>query len=166
MELQPSLTGELISLRPLRADDFESLYACASDPKIWELHPQPTRYLREVFQKYFDSGIESRGALVVLDRATSEIAGSSRYYDYDASKRQVTIGYTFLACKYWGGRYNGELKKLMLDHAFRFVDVVLFEVGENNLRSRRAVEKLGAVLVQSRVLDGKPQVVYRLAKPA
>jgi hypothetical protein len=161
-DLQPTLTGDLIRLRPLRADDFERLHACASDPLIWEQHPQPTRYQREVFRKYFDSGLESRGALVVIDRAAGEIAGSSRYYDHSPDGRRITIGYTFLARRYWGKGFNRELKELMLDHAFRLVDKVYFEIGENNLRSRRAIEKLGARLVETQVFEGKRKVIYAI----
>jgi len=139
MELQPALSGELIIVRPLTADDFDALYQAASDPLIWELHPEPLRYTRPVFQKYFDGGIESKGAFAVIDRKTGEIIGSSRYHDYDPVEKTVEIGYTFLARKYWGGEYNLELKKLMLDHAYKWVDKVFFYVGEKNFRSQCAL---------------------------
>lgn len=144
MNLQPTLRGSSIELRPLKPEDFDELFKAASDPLIWELHPQPDRYKLEVFQKYFDSGIESQGAFVVLDLRSGEIMGSSRYYKYDPARREVAVGYTFLKRAFWGGAINREMKSLMLDHAFQFVDRVLFEVGENNLRSRRALEKIGA----------------------
>ena len=156
MNLQPTLRGSSIELRPLKPEDFDELFKAASDPLIWELHPQPDRYKLEVFQKYFDSGIESQGAFVVLDLRSGEIVGSSRYYKYDPARREVAVGYTFLKRAFWGGAINREMKSLMLDHAFQFVDRVLFEVGENNLRSRRALEKIGA-----RFLENTPDyVVY------
>jgi RimJ/RimL family protein N-acetyltransferase len=168
-DLQPTLKGDLIEVRPLRADDFEALFAAASDPSIWEQHPQSDRYKREVFQDFFKGAIESNGAFVVIDRKTGRMIGSSRYCNFDAAQNEIEIGYTFLEKAFWGGAYNGELKKLMLDHAFRFVDGVVFVVGENNMRSRKAVEKLGATLAGTKeTLDREgrpvPCVIYRLSR--
>jgi len=149
-DLQPTLQGRLIEVRPLRPEDFEPLFAAASDPLIWEQHPERERYKREVCQKFFDGAMESRGALAVIDRRSGRIIGSSRYSNLNAAGREVEIGYTFLERAFWGGAYNGELKRLMLDHAFQFVDAVLFVVGENNLRSQKALQKIGATLVEER----------------
>ena len=143
-DLQPTLTGKLIELRPLKLSDFDELFRAASDPLIWEQHPENTRYKREVFQTYFDSGMESRGALVVIDRKTGKIIGSSRYCDLKPEESQIEVGYTFLGRAYWGGEYNRELKRLMLDHAFQFVERVVFVVGDQNFRSQKALEKIGA----------------------
>jgi len=160
---QPSLSGDLLDLRPLRASDWEALFAVASDPLIWEQHPDSDRYQEEVFRRFFDEALASGGALVALDRADGRIIGSSRYHGYDPEKSVVEIGWTFLARKYWGGRYNGEMKRLMLEHAFRSVDRVLFIIGPTNRRSQRAVEKIGAVPSGS-TLDprGQERVVYEL----
>lgn len=159
-ELQPILSGSLIQLRPLSEENFAELYECASDPKIWEQHPQRNRYEKSIFQKFFDGALESRGAFVVVDLATGKIIGSSRYYNLNAQNRQVTVGYTFLKTEYWGGRFNREMKTLMLNHAFRFVDSVLFEIGTDNRRSRKAIEKIGARLLRTETLDNNPHVVY------
>lgn len=169
MKLQPTLIGERLDLRPLRPDDFEALYAAASDPLIWELHPEPTRHKREVFERFFAEAMKSKGALAVFDRRAGRMIGSSRFYDYDAKKREVSIGYTFLSRRYWGGSFNRELKKLMLGHAFRFVDAVVFHVGEQNIRSRKAMEKIGAILsgfLEKTSADGHPRrnVIYRIRK--
>ena len=136
-------------MQPLRAGDFEVLYAVASDPLIWEQHPNRDRYRRAVFQNYFNGAIESGGALLVFDSATQSLIGSSRYYDHDEAGSVIAIGYTFLARDHWGGLYNPALKRLMLDHAFRFVERVVFHVGECNTRSRTAMERLGANLTGS-----------------
>lgn len=161
---QPRLAGELLSLRPLAESDFEPLLRAASDPLIWEQHPDRLRWTRERFEPYFRSGLESRGALLILDRATGEVLGSSRYRDHKPSESSVEVGYTFLVRSCWGGAWNGELKRLMLDHAFRYVDTVVFVVGQDNRRSRRAVSKLGAV--ESGPVAGAygASVAYRLAK--
>ena len=169
-ELQPTLTGERLELRPLLPEDFEALFAAASDPLIWEVHPEPSRYKREVFEGFFAEALKSKGALAVFDRSTGRMIGSSRYYDLDAEKSEIIIGYTFLSRSHWGGSFNREMKALMLDHAFRFVKVVLFHVGENNIRSRMAMEKIGGVLsgsLEKLGADGRPRrnVIYRIEKP-
>ncbi len=94
-DLQPSIHNDLIRLEPLRAQDFEALYAVASDPLIWEQHPAKERYRREVFAGYFESGLSSGGALRVIDSGNGELIGSSRFYDLDEAARKVSIGYTF-----------------------------------------------------------------------
>jgi RimJ/RimL family protein N-acetyltransferase len=146
-DLQPTLASPWISLRPLRPEDFEPLYAVASDPLLWEQHPSRNRYQRDVFENYFKGAMESGGALLISDHQSGAIIGSSRFYDWDQTKRSIAIGYTFIARSHWGRNYNRSLKALMLDHAFRFVDSVVFHVGANNLRSRKAMQKLGAVLI-------------------
>jgi RimJ/RimL family protein N-acetyltransferase len=144
---QPSLSGDLLELRPVRADDFDALFSVAADPLIWEQHPERNRYQEATFRTFFEEALSSGGALVALDRATGQIIGSSRYHGYNAEQRVVEIGWTFLARAYWGGRYNGEMKRLMLEHAFRSVDRVIFVIGPDNRRSQRAVEKIGGVRV-------------------
>jgi N-acetyltransferase len=148
-DLQPTLRGHLIELRPLRPDDFDALFAAARDPLIWEQHPERDRYTPEVFRRYFDGAIASKGAFAVVDLATGRIIGSSRYADYKRVEREVEIGWTFLERTYWGGEYNRELKTLMIDHALRFVDRVVFRVGEDNLRSQKALRKIGAQFLSS-----------------
>ena len=144
-DLQPRLHGKLLDLRPLTPQDFDALFAAAGDPLIWEQHPEK-RYLPEVFRKFFDGAIESQGALAVLERTRGTLIGTSRYSRL-VPGQQVEIGWTFLARAFWGGEYNGELKQLMLDHAFRFVARVVFTVADDNLRSQKAVQKIGGVLI-------------------
>jgi N-acetyltransferase len=146
-DLQPRLAGELIEVRPLAPDGWEGLFAVASDPLIWEQHPARDRYQEEVFREFFREALETKSAFVVIDRKTGQTIGSSRYFGFDPQERVVEIGWTFLARAYWGGEYNRELKKLMLDHAFRFVDRVVFVIGVTNFRSQKALEKIGGVRV-------------------
>jgi RimJ/RimL family protein N-acetyltransferase len=148
-DLQPTLRGELIELRPLTLQDFDALFAAASDPLIWAQHPENDRYTREVFQRYFDGAIESKGAFAITEWKSGRIIGSSRYCNLVPLEREIEIGWTFLERKFWGGVYNRELKTLMLDHAFKFVDRVVFVVGENNLRSQKALEKIGAKFLRT-----------------
>ena len=144
-ELQPVLIGDLIELRPLREDDFAALYTVASDPLVWEQHPEPDRCTEPVFRAFFRGAIESGGAFAAFDRCDGRMIGSSRFARYDDANREIEIGWTFLARSHWGGKYNREMKQLMLTHAFRFVDRVVFRVGRLNRRSQRALEKIGAL---------------------
>jgi RimJ/RimL family protein N-acetyltransferase len=162
-DLQPTLIGELIELRPLRPADFDALYAVASDPLIWEQHPNSDRYQPDVFAAFFRDALASGGALVAVDRTDGRVIGSSRFHGYDPARSEIEIGWTFLARSHWGGAYNGEMKRLMLTHAFRFVDSVIFVVGPNNVRSQTAVEKIGGVRVGTRTKpDGREDVVFRI----
>src|SRR6266853_890360 len=144
VDLQPNLKGELIELRPLTSEDWDDLFAVASDPLIWEQHPDSDRYKEDVFKVFFREAMESGGAFVIIDKKTHQIIGSTRFYGYDPEKSEIEIGWTFLARKFWGGRYNAEMKRLLLNHAFKFVENVVFYVGEKNIRSQKAMEKIGA----------------------
>jgi N-acetyltransferase len=162
-ELQPTLAGSLVSLRPLGPDDFPALYGVASDPLIWEQHPDWNRYQEAVFRDFFRQALASGGALLALDAERGQVIGSSRYFGYDEEKSEVEIGWSFLARSHWGGRYNGEMKRLMLRHAFRFVRSVVFLIGPENRRSRQAVLKIGAVQVGSRPgAGGRTSLVYEI----
>jgi RimJ/RimL family protein N-acetyltransferase len=149
-ELQPHLTGDLLELRPLAPEDWPALSQAASDPLIWEVHPVSERWKEDVFREFFRDGLASGGAFVVIDRQSGEIVGSSRYSHYKPAESEIEIGSTFLARSHWGGVYNGEMKRLMLGHAFRFLETVVFRIGTTNLRSRRAIEKIGGVLTDLR----------------
>ena len=149
-DYQPILRGDLVTLRPLRPDDYDALFAVAADPLIWEQHPDKTRHQPTGFQRFFEEALASRGALIATETGTQQVIGSSRFHAYDPDLDEVEIGWSFLARAYWGGRYNAEMKRLMLRHAFRFVRRVVFLVGPENLRSQRAVERIGAVLVGHR----------------
>ena len=164
-ELQPILKSEILEVRPLRADDWEELYAVASDPLLWEQHPNSDRYKPDVFRKFFDEALESGGAFVVLDRKTGRVIGSSRFHCYDLVRSEIEIGWTFLARSHWGGIYNGELKRLMLLHAFKFVDNVLFFIGSTNVRSQRALEKIGGVRAGTKIdPNGRENFIYRITR--
>ena len=142
-QFQPTLAGPTLGLRPLVQEDLDDLYAIASDPLLWELHPQPDRWKRPVFEKFFAAGIASGGALLATANDTGRVVGTSRFYYADFPAREMTIGYTFLARSRWGTGDYREMKDLMLRHAFRWVDTVWFHIGKHNFRSRGAMEKIG-----------------------
>jgi RimJ/RimL family protein N-acetyltransferase len=165
-ELQPTLTGTLVELRPLRQGDFEALYAAASDPLIWEQHPESDRYKRDVFENFFKGAMASGGAFAVIDRRSGRVIGSSRYWGYDEAASEIEIGWTFLERAYWGGAYNRELKRLMVGHALNFVTRVVFLVGLTNARSQRAMEKIGGVRAGTRRNTvGRDSAVFEITTP-
>jgi N-acetyltransferase len=162
---QPHLRGDLVEVRPLRESDFAALRAVASDPLIWAQHPVPDRHREDVFRAFFTDHLASGGAVLVLDRGTGEVIGTSRYHGYDPARDEVEIGWTFLARSRWGGTYNRELKSLMLAHAFRFVRTVVFHAGRENVRSQRALEKIGAVRIgEGRNSSGEVNVAYAIER--
>jgi len=165
-DLQPILEGKLLRLRPLRPEDWDDLYGVALDPLIWEQHPRNDRYKEEVFKEFFRDALASGGALVASDSRDGHVVGSSRFHGYDEENSEIEIGWTFLARSHWGGLYNQEMKQLMLRHAFRFVKSVVFLVGPENLRSQRALEKIGAVRAGSRSDEsGRESFVYQITAP-
>ena len=163
MDRQPTLEDERLLLRPLAEDDWEGLFAVASDPGIWAVHPAHDRWQEPVFRAFFADALAKGGALAVVDKASGRIVGSSRFQDFDpAGGGSVEIGWTFLARSHWGGSYNAEMKRLMLAHALRFAERVDFRVGAGNLISRRAMEKIGGRLSDrtERVTIGGEEVVH------
>ena len=157
---QPTLKGELVELRSLRPEDHGDLYAVAADPLVWEQHPVTNRHGEAGFREFFAEALASGGALLAIDVETQQVIGSSRFHGYSEERSEVEIGWTFLSRSHWGGRYNRELKQLMLRHAFRFVGSVVFLVGPGNIRSQRAVEKIGGVLEPETDTEGR--LVYRI----
>lgn len=169
-DFAPTLEGATLRLRPLKANDFEALYAAAADPLVWEQHPDPLRFQREVFLQNVFVGALKQGALIVEDKASGLVIGTSRYYDWKPETREVAIGFTFIARSHWGGSTNGELKSLMLAHAFQRADTVWFHIGVDNWRSRKAVEKIGGKFdrIEETVTNGRPPMptaYYRIEAP-
>ncbi|MEM1257024.1 MAG: GNAT family N-acetyltransferase [Bacteroidota bacterium] len=148
--LQPTLENDLVLMRALEIKDFEALYEVASNPKIWELHQNPDRWELPIFKDFFKGALDSKGAFVIIDKATNGIIGSSRFKRPENSQEAIEIGWTFLSRAYWGGVYNASFKSLMIAYAFEHFDYILFHVDHQNHRSQRAVEKLGGVLLDKK----------------
>lgn len=170
IDLQPTLETSTVLLSPLKAEDFEAMYQTASDPKIWEQHPNKDRWQREVFLNYFKGAMESKGAFKIIDKKTGEIAGSTRFYNYNETEKSILIGYTFYAVKYWGVGLNPAVKRLMLDHIFQYVDKVHFHIGATNFRSQVAIGRLGAKKIGEENVAyygeaPKLNFVYEIVKP-
>ena len=167
-DFQPTLTGSTVIVRPIAAGDWAELFDAGSDPEIWKVHPRSDRYTEPEFRKFFDGAISSKMSFVFVDRETNRLIGSSRYYGYDPERREIEIGWTFIVRSHWGGATNREVKRLMLDHAFHFVDTVIFWVGEKNWRSQGAMTKIGGVKrdgLFTRELSGAtPHFIFEIGK--
>ena len=151
---QPAnLENELVLLKPMLASDFDAIFAVASDPKIWEQHPKKDRYKREVFKPFFDEGVAEGNAFLTIDKASGEIMGSTRYYNFNPGESSIAIGYTFLATKFWGGKFNLACKTLLMDYAFQYVDKVYFHIGPTNSRSQIATMRIGAEFVRESEIE-------------
>jgi RimJ/RimL family protein N-acetyltransferase len=168
LDFQPTLVGPTITVRPVSSGDWPEMFAAGSDPEIWKVHPVPDRYTEPAFRKFFDGAVSSKMAFAFVDRATNRVIGSSRYHGHDPVLNEIEIGWTFIARSHWGGRANREVKRLMLDHAFTFVDTVIFWVGEQNWRSQGAMTKIGGVKREglfTRELSGtRPYFVFEITK--
>jgi len=170
LDRQPHLTGSRVSLRPMRAEDWDALYAIASDPLLWAGHPAHDRWQEPVFRAFFDAALASGGGLAILDAVSGALIGASRYDFGRTQAGEVEIGWTFLARDRWGAGINAEVKRLMIGHALASVERAIFIVGEHNIRSRRAMEKIGARLTDRTyraVMAGQPvrHVIYAIDRP-
>jgi len=167
--IQPTLENDKVILLPLQEDDFEALYTVASDPKIWEQHPNKDRWQKEVFRTFFEGAMQSKGAFKIIDKVTGNTIGSTRYYDYNEQEKSIFIGYTFYATSCWGTGINPMVKNLMLDYIFQFVSKVHFHIGSNNLRSQVAISRIGAEKIAEQEVayfgeETKLNFVYEITK--
>ncbi|OWK73158.1 GNAT family N-acetyltransferase [Flavobacteriaceae bacterium JJC] len=167
--VQTILANENFKLIPLQENDFERLYDVASDPKVWEQHPNKERYKREVFENFFKGAIESKGAFLVVSKDSGEVLGCTRFYDFDEENSSILVGYTFYGRNSWGKNVNPQIKKVMLDYIFQYVETVIFHVGKDNIRSQIAMERLGAEKIREEEIAyfgelPKINVVYEIKK--
>lgn len=171
INIQPILENDMVALYPLTEEDFDTMYLAASDPEIWEQHPNQDRWQKEVFKVFFEGAIQSKGAFKIVEKSTKRVIGSSRYYDLDMDKSVILIGYTFYAKAFWGKGINFSVKKMMLDYIFMYVSKVHFHIGANNIRSQIAIGRLGAQkIAEIKVAyygeTPKVNIVYEITKEA
>lgn len=169
IDLQPTLENEQIALYPLQDGDFDVLYAVASDQEIWRQHPNKDRWKKEVFQTFFEGAMQSKGAFKILDKTSEMTVGSTRFYDYDPEDKSIFIGYTFYATSCWGKGVNPQVKAIMLDYIFQFIERVNFHIGAENIRSQIAIARLGATKVAEQEVtyfgeSSKLNFVYEVKK--
>jgi len=166
--IQPThLQNQFVKLVPLQENDFEELYSVANDELLWEQHPNKLRYQKPVFQNFFEGAMQSQGAFFIRETSTNEPIGSSRFYDYNPETNSILIGYTFIGRKFWGKGYNKAIKKLMMDYAFQYVDTIYFHIGAFNIRSQKAMEKIGGIKIDEFEVEyfgeeSKLNYIYRI----
>jgi RimJ/RimL family protein N-acetyltransferase len=167
-DFQPTLIGPTVTLRPISAADWPELFAAGSDPEIWKVHPQPDRYTEPGFRKFFNGAVNSKMGFAFVERATGALIGSSRYHGYEPKLGEIEIGWTFVVRSHWGGATNREVKRLMLDHAFTFVDTAIFWVADTNWRSQGAMTKIGGIrrdgLFTRESTGDKPYFIFEITK--
>ena len=169
INIQPTLESEYVLLHPLQDKDFVDLYAVASDPKIWEQHPNKDRCKIEVFSVFFEGAMQSKGAFKIVNKASGNVMGSTRFYDHNQEENSISIGYTFYGREYWGKGFNHSVKSLMLDYIFQFVSKVHFHIGAENIRSQIAIGRLGTTKIDEQEIayfgeQAKLNYIYCLTK--
>ena len=167
--IQPVLENETVILYPLNNDDFEALHLSASNPEIWEQHPNKNRWQKQIFKNFFEGAILSNGAFKVVDKINNKVIGSTRFYDYDENEHSILIGYTFYDKAYWGKGINHAVKSMMLDYIFQFVCIVDFHIGAENIRSQVSINRLGVTKIGELEVtyfgeEPKLNFIYRLTK--
>jgi len=167
--IQSILENHEIKLLPLQADDFDALYELASEPEVWEQHPNKDRWKRAVFEVFFEGAMQSQGAFKIIDKTTGKALGSTRFYDYKPEEDCIMIGYTFYGRAYWGKGINLAVKALMLNYIFQYVSKVYFHIGAVNVRSQIAITRLGATQVAEELItyygeQPKLNYVYALTR--
>ncbi len=168
--MQPThLKNEIVKLVPLQESDFERLFVVASNPLVWEQHPNPNRYKKEIFRNYFDGAMLSKDAFIILDAQTNQVIGSSHFYDIDKANKSIKIGYTFIGIEFWGKSFNKSMKQLMINYAFERFNKVIFDIGATNFRSQKAIQKIGATKIGEQEVTyfgevSKLNFVYQLSK--
>ena len=147
MDIKDKLENKNFILKLLNNNDFDLLYNIGKNKKILEQHPENDRWKKEKFNIFFNKGIENKfGLYGIYDKSKNTIIGSTRYYSYSKKKKSIKIGFTFLTPEYWSSDTNLQIKTLMLGYAFKYVENIYFDIGKNNIRSRKAIEKIGATL--------------------
>jgi RimJ/RimL family protein N-acetyltransferase len=147
MDRRPVLETDRLVLRPLLESDWAELFAIASDPAIWAVHPSHDRWREPVFRAFFDEGMERGGALAVTLKDGGAIIGSSQFDRPELeAPGEIEIGWSFLAKPFWGKGYNGEFKRAMIAQALTHYERVIFQVGADNVVSRKAMANIGGVL--------------------
>ena len=149
MNFSKNFENDQLSLIQAKRDDFDNLYSIASDEEIWEQHPENDRWKKNKFSIFFDNGISNEfGMLIIYLKPRNEIIGSTMFYSFDPKDNAIRIGYTFIIKKHWGTKINLLMKDLMINYTFKFLDKIYFDIGTQNYRSRKAIEKLELVCLK------------------
>jgi N-acetyltransferase len=146
----PTLRGTAIALIPVEEKYMDELISFSANPEIWEHLPREIFTREEMMQWYRQTKEEEATGKVIpfliQHMESGEIMGSTRILDLDVMNRRAEIGWTWINPKYFGTKINTEAKLLLLNYAFRILRLnrIQFRADERNIRSQRAIVKLGA----------------------
>jgi RimJ/RimL family protein N-acetyltransferase len=145
------LTGQIIDLLPLEEKHFDELHAAASDKRIWEFYTGDWS-VRETFDKVYNGSLKLREKgieypFVIFHKPTQKIIGSTRLLDIVPYDKRLEIGGTWLMPQYWATAVNFDCKLALLTFCFETLKAkrVQLKTQHDNLRSRKAIEKIGGV---------------------
>lgn len=144
-----TLKGTTVDLIPLERSHFEALFLAAADEKLWE-HVPTDGSIRENFERMYDFGLTEREKgkqypFVIYHKRSDELIGSTRLFEIFPEDRKLEIGWTWITASHWGTTVNMECKLLLLGFCFEVLGTrrVQLKTDENNVRSRKAIEKIG-----------------------
>lgn len=145
------LNGISVDLIPLEKEHFEELFVAASDKKLWQLIPIDCSE-KETFYATYQSALTERDKgkqypFVIVDKASNKLIGSTRFFEIYPDDRKLEIGWTWITQPFWGTVVNLESKLLLLTFCFETLKAnrVQLKTKDNNIRSRKAIEKIGGV---------------------
>jgi RimJ/RimL family protein N-acetyltransferase len=148
------LRGQYVYLETLQQEHMDILKSLAQDARLWEYTKTilVNDTFEEQFQRYMHTAFDERNtggqhSFVIRQASDNAVIGMTRFYKIEASQKRLSIGYTWYVPGVWGQVHNKECKLLLLQYVFeklRFQRVE-FEVAHQNLRSQKAVEKIGGV---------------------
>jgi len=147
------LENDTVRLNPLHHHDIDKLlHFSEQQPELWKYSLQPADGL-ENLKVYIDFALRGRKEetaypFVVFDKRTQQIAGSTRFYDFQKNHNTVQLGYTWYGKEFQGTGLNKQCKMLMLEFAFENigVDRVEFRADANNERSIAAMKSIGCTV--------------------
>lgn len=166
-----TLDGKYTRLRPLKKQDRDALLHAASDGQLWKLWFTSVPSA-ETIDAYIDTALtgQKNGVMlpfVVEDIRTGAVIGCTRYCNIDEANNRLEIGFTWYAQSYQRTATNTECKVMLLSHAFETLEcmAVEFRTHHANLRSQKAIERLGAtrdgILRQHKIMpDGTTRDTY------
>ena len=150
IEHPTNLKGNIVHLAPLEKEHFEELYLAASDKKLWEFVPLDCSVL-ETFNQAYSFALTEREKgnqypFVIIENSSNKIIGSTRLFDLFPDDKKLEIGWTWIESQFWGTKVNFECKLLLLKFCFEELKVrrVQIKTDERNIRSQKAIKKIGA----------------------
>ncbi|AZB26148.1 N-acetyltransferase [Chryseobacterium bernardetii] len=145
------LEGTHVELIPLEKEHFEELYAAAADKDLWTLIPTDGSD-KAIFYKNYKLALSERDngnqyPFVIRHKETQKLIGSTRFFEIYPSDKKLEIGWTWITKEFWGSVVNLECKLLLLTYCFEVLKTnrVQLKTKDDNLRSRKAIEKIGGV---------------------